>query len=485
MDFSARRWDTAGLVVLAVLGALSLPLIHFSGAATAGSTLQLIFAVLGLVFAVQAAWRREVPLRIRRAWRLMLPMYALWPLTIALYTQFQGQPFPSVPDVCRLLIAPATLLGILAFARLPASASERAKLCLDAGLVGVGAAMVLWYLVVSPALASSAPTWRELVPSVVHPIFDTALLFGISVVLMRGSSAAAAKYPLLIIVVATLMNLTADTERAYVLNHGGPVMPSGLQQDLWTGNIFLLMVAAYVQSWLCRRPELLERAGQRRSSSRPLRWPYLTVVPGYVLLMATIGIEHPYPAGGLIAGAFLVSVLAYGRQMVSARESRRLAVTDPLTGLANRLHLHEALPGALARADRNGTRIGVLVIDMNGFKQVNDTLGHRAGDALLVGFARLLRECVLGSDLVVRLGGDEFAVMLPDLTGEEQAQAVVRRIRDAMAAPIDVGPTAVQPNASIGVALSAPGELSADDLLHRADLAMYEGKTTPDRTHSR
>jgi diguanylate cyclase (GGDEF)-like protein len=477
VETRVRRWDTAGLVLLVTFGVTALLVVEFSGSVTASSSFQLAFAVLGLAFAIGVAVRPGQPPRTRRAWRLMLPTYALWPLTISLYAMFQGQPFPSVPDVLRLLITPVTLLGILAFTRLPASATERAKLRLDAGLVGIGAAMVLWYLVVSPALATTGAGWRELVPSIVHPILDTALLFGISVVLIRGSSTAPAnRVPLLIIVVAALMCLIGDTVRAYVLNHGGPVMPSVLQQLLWTSNIFLLMLAPYVQTWLSRRPSLAVRTGGHGRSSRPPRWPYLTVVPGYLLLMATVGVEQPYPAAGLIAGAFLVSVLAYGRQMVSARENRRMAVTDMLTGLANRLELHEALPRALTRAAHNGTRVGVLVIDMNGFKQVNDTLGHRAGDRLLIGFAGMLRECVLGSDLVARLGGDEFAIMLPDLTDETQAQAVVRRIRDAMSAPIDVGASAVQPNASIGVALSHPGELSADDLLHRADLAMYEGK---------
>jgi diguanylate cyclase len=483
MGTTLRRWDTVGLVVLLGLGAFAIVAIQLSGSTakplynTVAASAQLFFAVVGLGFAIRTTRRgRDLPRSLRRAWRLMLPAYALWPLTILLYAFFPAQQFPSPPDICRLLIQPATLIGILAFAHLPSTGAERAKLRLDAGVVGVGTAMVLWYLVVSPALTESSVTWHEMVPSVVHPLFGAALLFGISVVLMRGPGRTAARRPLLFAVAATLMILTGDTLRAWVVNHGGPLMPSALQTTLWTGGIFLFMLAPYVQCWYCRRPELMNREPERGLTTRPPRWPYLAVIPGYALLMATEGIKHPFPAGGLIAGAFIVSLLVFARQMVAAEESRRLAVTDGLTGLANRVQLYEALPRALAKAGRNGTHVGVLIIDMNGFKQVNDTLGHRAGDQLLVGFGELLRRCTLGSDLVARLGGDEFAVVLPELTDEAQAQAVVRRIRTAMAEPIDVGETVVQPSASIGVALSDPDELSADDLIARADVAMYESK---------
>ena len=172
----------------------------------------------------------------------------------------------------------------------------------------------------------------------------------------------------------------------------------------------------------------------------------------------------------------MVSMLALARQMVSAQESRRLAVTDGLTGLAKRVRLYKTLPRTLARASRIGTHVAVMIIDMNGFKQVNDRLGHRAGDELLIGFGELLRRSVLGSDLVARLGGDEFTIMLPDLTSPLQAQAVIRRIRTAMAEPIDVGATVVQPAASIGLAISEPGDNDFEALLNRADLAMYETK---------
>jgi diguanylate cyclase (GGDEF)-like protein len=479
VETKRRWWDIAGLVTLLGVGVTALMAIPEAGISssvvfvTVTGSSQLVFAVLGLIFAIRAARLPSLPPRIRRAWRLMLPAYALWPLTIVGYAIFQGQAFPSPPDVLRLLIPVATLVGILSFAQWPTMAADRAKLRLDAGLVAVGSAMVLWYLVVSPSLSASAVTWREVVPSVVHPLAGTALLFGVGVVLLRGPQTAVARRPLLTIVAGTLVILSGDTVRAYVLNNGGPVMPSSLQSGLWTAGMFLLMFAPYVQARYARRTAAVSTG---RKTPRTPRWPYLTVLPGYVLLLVTVGVHDPFPAVGLVAGALIVSTLAFARQVVSAQESRRLAVTDGLTGLANRVQLYEELPRALAKADRNGTRVGVLIIDMNGFKQVNDTLGHQAGDQLLVGFGHLLRRCVLGSDLVARLGGDEFTIVLPDVTDELQPQAVIRRIRAAMAEPIDVGPTVVQPSASIGMAMSEPGEQAVDELLNRADVSMYEAK---------
>ena len=113
---------------------------------------------------------------------------------------------------------------------------------------------------------------------------------------------------------------------------------------------------------------------------------------------------------------------------------------------------------------------------MNGFKQINDTMGHEAGDRLLVAVSRILRNNVLGHDVVGRLGGDEFAVVLHDIASPANAQAVVERIVADLRNPVLIGDTPVQPRASIGIAVAGPGELTVDRLLHFADLAMYHAK---------
>jgi diguanylate cyclase (GGDEF)-like protein len=115
------------------------------------------------------------------------------------------------------------------------------------------------------------------------------------------------------------------------------------------------------------------------------------------------------------------------RQGAALRENQEMATTDSLTTLANRARLHGALGRALAGAQRSGTTVCVLLADLNGFKLINDTLGHSVGDELLKAFADMLRRSVLGSDVVGRLGGDEFAAVIHDIGSAENAEAIIRR----------------------------------------------------------
>ena len=146
---------------------------------------------------------------------------------------------------------------------------------------------------------------------------------------------------------------------------------------------------------------------------------------------------------------------------------------DALTGLANRVELLRTLEQELTASE---TGLAVLYLDLDGFKQVNDTHGHETGDALLVAVARRLRRCVLGSDQVGRLGGDEFAVILTQITSVDDAVAVARRILVELNQPVIVGGKMVSAGASIGIALAERGALKTDELLHRADTAMYHSK---------
>jgi diguanylate cyclase (GGDEF)-like protein/PAS domain S-box-containing protein len=157
------------------------------------------------------------------------------------------------------------------------------------------------------------------------------------------------------------------------------------------------------------------------------------------------------------------------------RELEQLARFDTLTGLANRRHLEESLADAVARAQRSGTPLALLALDVDHFKQVNDTLGHAAGDLVLKAFAARLRECVYEVDLPARLGGDEFVVLLEYSPSAEVGETVARRIIAAMRAPIAVGETTLQVSTSIGIGVHFPVR-SADTMLELADQALYEAK---------
>ena len=162
-------------------------------------------------------------------------------------------------------------------------------------------------------------------------------------------------------------------------------------------------------------------------------------------------------------------------QSVIKEQYMHQAFHDPLTDMANRSLFLYQVGHALARAQRQSQPVTVLFIDLDNFKTVNDSLGHAAGDRLLVEAARRLATCVRGSDLIARLGGDEFAMLLEETGGVGEALQVAERVGAAFARPFVLAGKEVFVSSSIGIARSEHGETS-DDLVRNADLAMYVAK---------
>ena len=164
------------------------------------------------------------------------------------------------------------------------------------------------------------------------------------------------------------------------------------------------------------------------------------------------------------------------RSKAAEDELRQRAEFDELTGLPNRALFNDRIAGALARAERAGTPVALLFVDIDHFKLVNDTRGHAVGDELLKIAATRLSEAVRASDTVARLAGDEFTVILEGLASLAEAQAVAAKLVEALREPMRIGGVAVGVSASIGVAMLEPGEHDATPLLRRADEALYEAK---------
>lgn len=154
---------------------------------------------------------------------------------------------------------------------------------------------------------------------------------------------------------------------------------------------------------------------------------------------------------------------------------RYLAYHDMLTGLANRVKLGQELSHEVAAAGRYGDLLGVIFIDLNDFKPVNDTYGHTIGDHVLREVADRIAGNVRESDTVARLGGDEFVVVLPRLSEPEDLQIVADKLSAEISRPIRAGRQEIRVSATLGTALHEPGE-DADSLLIRADLAMYDAR---------
>jgi diguanylate cyclase len=178
---------------------------------------------------------------------------------------------------------------------------------------------------------------------------------------------------------------------------------------------------------------------------------------------------------GLVVGGAILAA-RYQRDIHCESEYNRYqALHDPLTDLPNRTLFQDRTGVALRTAARSGATVAVLLLDLNRFKEVNDTLGHEYGDHLLLQVADRLRGCFRDSDSVARLGGDEFAILLP-VSGWDEAVTVTQRIGAALHAPFPMCDFALDIDGSVGIALAEPGE-DVETLLRHADVAMYEAKS--------
>ncbi|MEM9442374.1 MAG: diguanylate cyclase [Pseudomonadota bacterium] len=186
----------------------------------------------------------------------------------------------------------------------------------------------------------------------------------------------------------------------------------------------------------------------------------------------TLAVERNLmPGGGFVSTSTDIT----DHKRVEAR-MLHLAQHDPLTDLPNRLLFQDRLQIAMARSARSGSPVGVILMDLDGFKAINDSEGHRVGDETLKALARRLRSSLRKSDTVARIGGDEFAFVLPDLTTATAAVRIGEKILTSVETPLKVEDRYVDLRASLGVAMFPSDADNAEALLQFADVAMYRAK---------
>jgi diguanylate cyclase (GGDEF)-like protein len=215
-----------------------------------------------------------------------------------------------------------------------------------------------------------------------------------------------------------------------------------------------------------RTPDLLEAGGL----SVPLHEHGVAVG---ALAVGSPGTAHEFPASQREMLVTFAEQASVALAAAKTANSIRHAFNDSLTGLPNRALLLDRLEVALARAEREDQPVSVLFLDLDGFKVVNDSLGHVAGDRLLIDVARRLTECLRKGDTAARIGGDEFAILLGDLGDPARARHVAERVIAALGQPFTVLGREVFVSASIGIAY---GSSDAENLLRNADVAMYRAK---------
>jgi diguanylate cyclase (GGDEF)-like protein len=193
---------------------------------------------------------------------------------------------------------------------------------------------------------------------------------------------------------------------------------------------------------------------------------------------------HSFQFGAALDMLLFMRVLGLRTQAIHAAAQRAtqerdvmrsLAHTDALTGLPNRRGLHVQLTGALTRCSEHDV-LALYLLDLDGFKPVNDQHGHDTGDELLVAVGRRLQACTRSRDVVARLGGDEFVVMTTGLHGEEQARALGQQLLESFRAPFQLAGHHCQVGLTVGYVLAPHDGHDAAELLKLADAAMYAGK---------
>ena len=359
------------------------------------------------------------------------------------------------------------------------SGRERLAFWLDSATVLVGGAVVAWCFTIDPednpagALAGAA-------------VVLTSAFAAVKMILSGNAPMhRAAAVPMIMAAVVNAVGIFAapgDAEQLPAYVYAIRFLPS-----------LLIAMGPRVQEIIARFDE--QPFGARRRKPYSLL-PYGSIALVFFTLIYVLP-KHD-DAGrvwGTVGGLGVIVVLVVARQLLAFHDNQRLivqlrehevrlrrqALFDDLTGLANRTHFREELGAALDTAEP-GT-VSLLLVDLDGFKAVNDTLGHAAGDLLLAGVADKLRSSVRAGDLPARLGGDEFAVLLHDCDALD-AERTAQRILQAMTVPVTVDGTPVHANASIGVACSEPGD-DIRSLLHAADTAMYAAKHSGKGTYMR
>ncbi len=417
---------------------------------------------------------RRHPLPLRRFWALLTVTMALAALGRILWTveRLGGQGLPNNALVGGIFTAgivtgTAALLCSLAA---PRSLVGQARTLLDGVIVGLALIPIGWVVVFRDiAAADLADPLRTF--GLLYPMFDLMQL----TILVAVAGASRPRWRALTLIGVSLgIRATADTVYVSLVAHGS--YAPGHPIDVWWPLSYLLIGAATGYP----PPAGWEETEEAAESPLPPWWrvamPYLPVGGAIVAVVLARQPTGQSPHLIFVAMMALLGVLAL-RQGLAANENlrlvvrlRRLAYSDQLTGLANRLTFNRRLRRAL----RDGGPVAVLLLDLDGFKQVNDRFGHAAGDRLLTTIAERMRHAVGEDGMIARLGGDEFAVLVDGdgVLPERLAQRLLVAL-EPLPGEEDLG---AHPSASIGIAEYGPQHTSHTDLLRDADIAMYAAK---------
>ncbi|MGC5053638.1 putative bifunctional diguanylate cyclase/phosphodiesterase [Micromonospora sp. DT48] len=431
--------------------------------------------VAGVAAAACVGAARRHPATLRRFWLLLAATMAFSFAGRALWTsqRLLGESLPHTLPV-GLIFAASLLTGTAALfcsTTAPHTTVGRVRALLDGLIVGLALVPIGWLLVFRNVdLADLDEPLRS--AGLLYPMFD---LMQLTILIAVVGPRRPVWQPMTVLGVSLTVRAVADA--IYVSLVAAGTYQTGTPIDVfWPLSYLLIVVAARMAPPRDHVPD--EEAGELPLPPwRRVVLPYLPVGGAIVATMFARDADGHTPLPIFLAMMALLAALAL-RQGLAANENRRLVVqlrrlayVDQLTGLPNRLAFIRRLRGALRGTDR----VAVLLLDLDGFKQVNDRFGHTTGDTLLSGLSRRMRRAVGDDGMIARVGGDEFAVLVTDgrpLTPERLAERLLAALQPSPGEEL-VG---VHPSASIGIAEYGPQHISHTDLLRDADIAMYAAK---------
>jgi diguanylate cyclase (GGDEF)-like protein len=385
--------------------------------------------------------------------------------------------FPGIADLFYLGRIPLMIGGLALIIR-RRSGRDRAAV-IDCLIVGVAASVLTWVFLMEPYLHGVLGLSARLT-SLAYPVTDL-MLVAMAVRLLAGVGRRDASFYFL---TAGLILLAATDSLYGWLNLQGVGYGSGsIVEGGWLLYYFTVGACGLHPSMR----GLATPVAQVRAGHAGIRLAGLgtAALVGPVLL-ATEGVfggridALPIAMGSIAAFVLVLLRLAIVMhdQKRAEAQVRHQAFHDVLTGLPNRSLLYDRIERALSHGRRDPRGLAVLLIDLDQFKEINDSLGHAAGDEILVAVAGRIAGCLRANDTASRLGGDEFVVLADRLSTRAEADAVAKRVLDAIADPLVIGGSHVCIRASIGVAFvpTASGDDDVDGLINNADAAMYEAK---------
>lgn len=433
-------------------------------------------AYLAICFGVAAAiaWgtRRYRP-RVRTGWYLLGAAPPLGSVGMVLrgpLASAEGAVLPLVPDIITITAYLLLIAGLFSFLR--ARRGARADTAVDGGLMAVAALLLSWATLIEPVLANAQMPGGLKVVNGAYPTISVAILFLGALIAMTEVRGLLAFWALALSWVGLM---TGDL--VYALASVDTVT-----LPLWAANCAYCAFCAFLGA-AGLHPSMVSLG--RPAPKRVRGYGHTRFVAVAVALLVPAGVVG---FGGKPVWAVLMAVLgalvltrttgAVNRHATSEVRLEKQANSDPLTGLPNRLRLTAHLEESLSRAHSSGRGVGVLFIDLDQFKTVNDSWGHETGDELLIVVARRLTGQLRNAELVARVGGDEFVIVCEHISSPDEAVGVGRRILAQLDTVVALGSANIPITSSVGVTFARPRDrdASVEDLLREADTAMYRAK---------